>query len=86
MLEVQKTKSTNDVLKLNRIIDEFQGTLGMYKSSLPQKRGEMTYMNQDSSRLQRPINYNTDNLYAVAHLETDASSYSIRLSYMAMNG
>ncbi|MFZ0511522.1 MAG: hypothetical protein WAM14_07945 [Candidatus Nitrosopolaris sp.] len=63
---------------MNRIIDEFQETLGMYKSSLPQKRGEMTYMNQES---RRPINYNTDNLYPIAHSNPDTSSYSIRLSY-----
>ena len=31
MLEVQKAKSTNDILKLNRIIDEFQETLAQKK-------------------------------------------------------
>jgi hypothetical protein len=48
MLEVQKTKCTYDVLKLNRIIDEFEETLGTYKSSLPERRGDMTYLNQES--------------------------------------
>ena len=40
MLEIQKTKCTNDILKLSRIMDEFQ-------SSRPQKGGEMTYMDQE---------------------------------------
>jgi chromosome segregation ATPase len=59
-LEVEKTKCNNHILNLNRIIDEFQGTLSMYESSLAQKRGEMTYMNQESvtyilSHTQNPI-------------------------------
>jgi hypothetical protein len=68
MLEVQKEKTTNDILKLNRIIDEFQETLA-------QKRGETTYMNQESGRYD-----NTENLYPIAYSEPD-TSYSIRLSY-----
>jgi hypothetical protein len=68
MLEVQKEKATNDILKLNRIIDEFQETLA-------QKRGETTYMNQESGRYD-----NTENLYPIAYSEPD-TSYSIRLSY-----
>jgi transposase len=40
MLEVQKAKCTNDILKLSRIMDEFQ-------SSLQQKGGEMTYVDQE---------------------------------------
>ena len=70
MLEVQKTKSTNDILKLNRIIDEFQETLA-------QKRGEV---NQESGRYN-----NIENLYPIAYQEPDTSSYSIRLSYSQMN-
>jgi hypothetical protein len=70
VLEVQKTKSTNDILKLNRIIDEFEGTLA-------QKRGEV---NQESGRYD-----NIENLYPVAYQEPDTSSYSIRLSYSQMN-
>ena len=69
MLEVQKTKATNDILKLNRIIDEFQETLA-------QKRGEV---NQESGRYD-----NTENLYPIAYSEPD-TSYSIRLSYSQMN-
>jgi len=36
MLENQKAQATNDILKLNRVMDEFQSSL--------QNRGEMTYM------------------------------------------
>ena len=72
MLEDQKAKATNDILKLNRIINEFQETLA-------QKRGETTYMNQESGRYD-----NTENLYPIAYSEPD-TSYSIRLSYSQMN-
>jgi cytidylate kinase len=85
MLEIQKTKSTNHILILNRRIDEYRETLGMYGSSLAQKREEMAYMNQDmnqeSRMLQRSVNNNTDNSYPVKYSEPDTSSYSIRLSY-----
>ncbi|MFZ0512285.1 MAG: hypothetical protein WAM14_11815 [Candidatus Nitrosopolaris sp.] len=80
MLEVQKTKCSNHILILNRRIDEFQGTLSRYESSLPQKRGEMAYMNQVSGRYD-----NTDNLYPITYSEPDSSSYSIRLSYTPMS-
>ena len=70
MLEVQKTKSTNDILKLNRMIDEFQETLA-------RKRGEV---NQEPGRYD-----NIENLYPIAYQEPDTSSYSIRLSYSQMN-
>jgi len=76
MLEVQKAKATNDILKLNRVMDEFQ-------SSLPQKRGEMTYMNQEPRMLEGPIN--TDDAYSTTYTEPYAS-YSIRLSYTPMSG
>jgi hypothetical protein len=68
MLEVQKTNCTNHILKLNRIIDEFEG-------SLVQKRGEMAYMKQESGWYD-----NTSNLYPT-YPEPDTSSYSIQLSY-----
>jgi hypothetical protein len=43
-LEIEKWKSTNQILKLNRMIDEFEG-------SLAKKRGEMAYMDQvDNTR------------------------------------
>jgi hypothetical protein len=41
MLEDQKTKATNEILKLNRMIDEF-------RSYLADKRGETEYMTQES--------------------------------------
>ena len=68
MLENEKWKSTNQILKLNRMIDEFEG-------SLAKKRGEMAYMNQESGWYD-----NTSNLYPT-YTEPDTSSYSIRLSY-----
>jgi hypothetical protein len=68
-LEMEKWKSTNQILKLNRMIDEFQ-------SSLAQKRGEMAYMNQETEWYD-----NTDNLYPIPYSEPDTSSYSIQLSY-----
>ena len=68
-LEMEKWKSTNQILKLNRMIDEFEG-------SLEQKREETTYMNQE-----RGWYDNTEgNLYPT-YIEPDISSYSIRLSY-----
>ncbi|MFY9870637.1 MAG: hypothetical protein WAK17_13035 [Candidatus Nitrosopolaris sp.] len=70
MLEVQKEKATNDILKLNKIVDEFEGTLA-------KKRGEV---NQESGRYD-----NIENLYPIAYTEPDTSSYSIRLSYSQMN-
>jgi chromosome segregation ATPase len=68
MLEVQKTNCTNQILKLNSMIDEFE-------ESLAKKRGEMAYMNQESGWYD-----NTSNLYPT-YTEPDTSSYSIRLSY-----
>ena len=76
MLEVQKTKCSNHILTLNRRIDKFQGMLSMYESSLPHKREEMTYMNQESGTYD-----NIDNLYPIPYLGPDTSSYSIQLSY-----
>jgi|GEM_PF-2706787 len=82
------TTSTNHILILNRRIDEYRETLGMYGSSLAQKREEMAYMNQDMNqesrmlqRSVRSVNNNTDNSYPVKYSEPDTSSYSIRLSY-----
>jgi hypothetical protein len=68
MLEVQKTNCTNHILKLNRIIDEFQ-------SSLPQNGGGMACMNMESGWYN-----NTDNLYP-SYTEPYTNSYSIQLSY-----
>jgi chromosome segregation ATPase len=54
MLEWEKTKATNHILKLNRRIDEFEGTLA-------KKRGEV---NQESGTYD-----NIENLYPVAYQE-----------------
>jgi hypothetical protein len=75
MLEVQKAKTTNDILKLNRVMDEFQ-------SSLPQKRGEIAYMNQEPRMLQGPVPmnyYNTDYSYP------NINWYSVNVSYTPMD-
>ena len=48
ILENQKAKATNDIFKLNRVMDEF-------KSSLQQKGGEMTYVDQEPRMLQGPV-------------------------------
>jgi hypothetical protein len=68
ILEAQKTKCTNAILKLNRITDEFQ-------TSLPRKGGEMTYMEQEPRMLQGPMNYNTDYSYP------NINWYSVDISY-----
>jgi len=59
MLENEKWKSTNQILKLNRMKDEFEG-------SLEKKRGEMAYMNQETGWYD-----NTDNLYPIPHSEPE---------------
>jgi hypothetical protein len=68
MLENEKWKSTNQILKLSRMMDEFEG-------SLAKKRGEMAHMNQETGWYD-----NTGSLY-LTDLEPDTSSYSIQLSY-----
>ena len=68
MLENEKWKSTNQILKLNRMIDEFE-------ESLAKKRGEMAYLKQESGWYD-----NSSNLYPT-YTEPDTSSYSIRLAY-----
>jgi hypothetical protein len=68
MLENEKWKSTNQILKLNRIMDEFEG-------SLAKKRGETGYMNMESGWYD-----NTSNLYPT-YTEPYTNSYSIELSY-----
>jgi hypothetical protein len=68
MLENEKWKSTNQILKLNRMIDEFEG-------SLAKKRGEMANMSRETGWYD-----NTGNLYPT-YLQPPTSSYSIQLSY-----
>ncbi len=73
VLEMEKWKSTNQILKLNRMIDEFEG-------SLAKKRGEMSHMNQESGWCD-----NIRKLYPISYPEPDTNSYSIRLSYTEMD-
>ena len=68
MLENEKWKSTNQILKLNKMIDEFEG-------SLAKKRGEMANMDQETGWYD-----NTGNPYST-YPEPYTNSYSIRLSY-----
>jgi len=65
MLEMEKWKSTNQILKLNRMIDESEG-------SLAKKRGEMAYMNQETGWC--------DNTGSLFHTYTEPNSYSIQLT------
>jgi hypothetical protein len=53
MLEIQKTKATNHILKLNRIADQFQ-------SSLPQKGGWY-----DNTGNYLPMPYPDTNSYSI---------------------
>ena len=80
MLEIQKTKSTNHLLNLNRRIDEFQGMFSMHDSSLPHKRVEMTYINQESGTYD-----NIDNLYPFPYSGPDTSLYSIYPTFLFTN-
>jgi hypothetical protein len=68
VLEMEKWKSTNQILKLNRMIDEFEG-------SLAKKRGEMANMDQETGWYD-----NTGNPYST-YPEPYTNSYSIQLSY-----
>ena len=67
MSENEKWKSTNHILKLNRMIDEFEGS--------PQKRGETANMIQETGWYD-----NTGNSYSTFP-EPYTNSYSIQLSY-----
>jgi hypothetical protein len=76
MLELKKTKATNDVLKLSKTIDEFEERFNMYVPWLQQK-GQVGYMNQESRMLEGPVNYNAGNLYA----HRDANWYALDIYY-----
>jgi hypothetical protein len=66
MLEFQKTESWNEILNLDRMKDELQ-------SSLAQRRGEMTYLNQG-----RGWYDDTDNLYPIPYQEPYTNSYPLQ--------
>jgi hypothetical protein len=76
MLELKKTKATNDVLKLSKTIDEFEERFNMYVPWLQQK-GQVGYMNHESRMLEGPVNYNAGNLYA----HRDANWYALDVYY-----
>ena len=64
VLEDQKTKANNDILILNKAINQLE-------SFLPQKRGEeMAYMNQETWY------DNTGNLYPIPYSAPYTNSYS----------
>ena len=60
-LELEKTKCTNDVLTLIRIIDDLTETVNMYESSLNEKREEIAILNQELKRLDK-LASKTDNV------------------------
>ena len=62
MGESEKTKSTNYILNLNRMVDEFRETGNMYESSLYEKREEIANMNQELSH--------TDKLYPIKYSQS----------------
>jgi hypothetical protein len=73
MLEFQKTESRNEILNLDRMKDELQ-------SSLAQRRGEMTHMNQG-----RGWYDDTDNLYPIPYQEPYTNSYSLHNKESALH-
>jgi chromosome segregation ATPase len=50
-LELEKAKCTNDVLTLNRRIDDLTETVNVYESSLSEKREEIAFLNREQKRL-----------------------------------
>jgi len=68
MLEFQKAKSTSDILKLNRTMNQLQSSL-----PLPQKGEEM---NQG-----KRLYDNLGNLYPVVYPQPDTDWYSLDISY-----
>jgi len=60
-LELEKTKCTNDVLTLNRRIDDLTETVSIYESSLNEKREEIAFLNQEQKRLDNLFTNNNGN-------------------------
>jgi septal ring factor EnvC (AmiA/AmiB activator) len=61
-LELEKTKCTNDVLTLNRRIDDLTETVNMYDSSLNDKREQIAFLNQQQKRLDNLVTSNNGNM------------------------
>jgi chromosome segregation ATPase len=60
-LELEKAKCTNDVLTLNRRIDDLTETVNVYESSLSEKRQEIAILNQEQKRLDNLVTNNNGN-------------------------
>ena len=54
-------------------------TINEYEESLAQKRAEMAYLNRESIKLRRVVEYNTNNLQPITHSEPDANSDSTQI-------
>jgi hypothetical protein len=90
VLQDQRTKVTNDILKLNKTRDEFEERLSTYTPWL-QNRGEMVYNNKGTKWYKNntnslyPISYsrydNTGNLHPTPCPKPYTNSYSLQLSY-----
>jgi len=73
MLEIEKTRSGHQIVRLNRMIRGSEETLA-------QKRGEMAYLNRECRKLrQRFIEYNTHNLQPITYSEPDTDSNSTQI-------
>jgi hypothetical protein len=62
VLEFEKTKATNHILKLKKTIDWFEGRFNTYVAWVQQK-GQVGYMDQEPRMLQGPINNALDVSY-----------------------
>jgi hypothetical protein len=74
VLQDQKTKATNDILKLNKTIGELEGRLSTYTPWLENRR-EMAHMNQ---RTEWGYDNNTNNSYPIPYSWYDAL-FSVRI-------
>jgi hypothetical protein len=91
VLEFEKSKASNQILKLNMTIDELE-------FSLAQKRGQMAYMNQGTGFYNNnnnnnpsypPLPYswydnNIDNLYSAPIPHPDSRPYNTKSSYSSI--
>jgi hypothetical protein len=91
VLQDQRTKVTNDILKLNKTRDEFEERLSTYTPWL-KNTGEMAYNNKGTNVAYNngtndpyPIPYswydNTGNLHPAPYPKLYTNSYSFQLSY-----
>ena len=61
ILELEKSKCTNDVLALNRRIDDLTETVSIYESSLNEKKEETALLNKELKRLDNFVTNNNGN-------------------------